>query len=399
MSERRERGRVVVFLVLIALGVAASVYLLRRGGGGEGNALSRSGHGWYGLNALAKAQGVEVELMEDLAQASTLNASSDVLLIAFPTVALPDESFRREVARFVRNGGHLIVGYSGAPFGFAERGLLAEWGIHLEGRQDTRSLLPWRWRRESMNRQAAAADAADGDDPQGRPSLYVPVLRQGPDRIYDLSERSQDGRGSETSTWFVDDEGETVVLATELASGGSIVVVPTGAFSNARLPSAGNLSLALSLLARRGDGPGDRGEQRAARWVFAHGLHQVQIHTQEASGAARLGIRTVILQTLLLYGLIVWVLAYPMARPWPETGERSGSHRDFLRGLGALHDRLGHHSDAGARLLERWRRLRPSDPKTQSMSEETQTREAFLERARALSLDPPADPPTNRNTT
>jgi hypothetical protein len=128
-----------------------------------------------------------------------------------------------------------------------------------------------------------------------------------------------------------------------------VFVLPAAAFSNARLGHPGNAdfleSLALAL------GP---------EWAFDemhHGL--LPAAPPEETKAALRAMDAFLLQLAFVYALAVLAVSRRFGPAWDDPPAVTGSTVSFLRGVGALHHRHGHHREAAALLLARSRQLDP----------------------------------------
>jgi hypothetical protein len=127
---------------------------------------------------------------------------------------------------------------------------------------------------------------------------------------------------------------------------GRIWILPTDALANARLANPGNADLLETLRQRLGD-----------RWTFDEYHHGLA--GRRAVESAELGrtLDLILLHLAVLYVVALLTLSRRFGPAWSEPPVVTGSAGSFLLGLGALHNRLGHHAEAALRLLERTREL------------------------------------------
>jgi hypothetical protein len=147
---------------------------------------------------------------------------------------------------------------------------------------------------------------------------------------------------------FRDGEGRPAVFSyTRWA--GRVVVLPASALSNARLTEEGNGDLLESLVTAFG-----------SEWAFDEFHHGLVSPADVATGtAATRALDVVLLQLAFVYALAVLAVSHRFGPAWSEPVVVAGSAASFLRGVGALHHRLGHHRDAARLLVERARQMHP----------------------------------------
>jgi hypothetical protein len=126
------------------------------------------------------------------------------------------------------------------------------------------------------------------------------------------------------------------------------VLLPADALANARLANPGNADLAETLIGWLGK-----------HWTFDEFHHGLVDPAAAAGVAPPLAYDLFAAHLVVLYLLAVAALARRFGPAWREPAVRAGSAGAFLLGLGRLHDRLGHHSQAAQRLLARARELQP----------------------------------------
>jgi hypothetical protein len=152
--------------------------------------------------------------------------------------------------------------------------------------------------------------------------------------------------GSGARVLYAGPSGEPVVALLPRL-GGRVLVLPADALANARLELPGNADLLEALLRNLG-----------RRWAFDeyhHGLVTGEGGSRELGRAADL----LLAHLVLLYLLAALALVRRQGPAWQEAAPLGGSAAAFLRGLGALHHRLGHHREAARLLLRRARELDP----------------------------------------
>jgi hypothetical protein len=143
----------------------------------------------------------------------------------------------------------------------------------------------------------------------------------------------RDGKGAPTA--FVFPRGR-----------GHVSAFPAEAFSNARLGEPGNADFLEMLRQRLGE-----------RWAFDEFHHGLRAPlTPSETGPQRI-LLLYLLQVGFVYVLGLVAVARRFGPAWSEPLMASGSAATFLVGLGAFHNRLGHHREAAPLLLSRAREL------------------------------------------
>jgi hypothetical protein len=244
-----------------------------------------------------------------------------VLVLVFPWTSLPTGDLDDAIDAHLARGGDLVLAYSGEESG-AER-LIGWWHWHGVGKVP---LAPWRWR-AFMHREWRLQPAARGAQPV---RVWAP--------------RGLPEMGPGARVLFNSPQGLPAV-AVFRHHGGRVVMLPADALTNSRLGEAGNADLLEALLLNLGP-----------RWAFDE-YHHGLVTTD--AGNAGLG-RTadlLLAHLILLYLLGVLALARRQGPAWHEPAAVGGSAATFLRGLAALHHRLGHHHEAALLLLRRAREL------------------------------------------
>jgi hypothetical protein len=341
--------------LLAAAGVlaAAMIWIAAAGEGGRGSALSRGPEGWLAARRYLESRGAEVRLLDAPPAADRAAEPEGVLVEVFPWSA-PVPAGRRAsaLARRLAAGGDLVIAYSGG-YDPREDRVLEALGIGLVAVRDEPPLGPLAWRRDARlswrlmpetGIEPGAADSAPAPEPgaaAGTAVVALPAPRWAP------------RAPAEAEVLYRSPDGTPLVFALERTSGGKrarLAVLPAAALANAGLAGAGNADLLEGLLAAFG-----------RRWAFdesAHGLAAPGAGDPDAERAGR-AFDLVLAHLALLYLLAVAALARRFGPAWREPPVATGSTAAFLLRLGALHHRLGHHRDAAARLVERWRELHP----------------------------------------
>lgn len=300
------------------------------------SALSRRPDGLLAARRVLEAGGASVTLLDR--EAVGLPDAS-VLLVAFPW-RRGGSSLSSPVAReHLKRGGTLVLAYSpgrglpgGGPAQGAESALLADLGVATRRLRGDPPLAPAAWRRFVDEEWTVAAARAGEGTPRtaaiNAPS-WVPVPPRGAVPL------------------LVGPE-ETVVAFAFRQQRGTVAVVPAELLANRRLAEPASADLLETLRRSFGDA-----------W-FVDELHQGLVGAGVLAAAAiGPGFGLLVGQLALLYALAVVALGTRLGAPWRERPPAAGSSAGYLRGLGALHDRLGHHAAAARLLVSRAQELAP----------------------------------------
>jgi hypothetical protein len=319
VSNRRWVGAAAAFVVVVL-----SFLFLTGGGPGRGSSASRRADGWLGARLYLQARGARVSsITEPLLQfvERELPGRPGVLVVIFPLQVTSVADLDAAVTAHLDRGGDVVLGYSTG--GEGGEGALALWRWSEPARVP---LLPWHWR--SFNHREWSLR------PASPRSGRLPVTVWAP--------RGVPLPGVVARTLFAAPDGRPAISIFRQRRG-RVVILPADALSNGRLLEGGNADLLEALFQTLGP-----------RWQFdeySHGLQTV------SSGDARLGLTADLLlaHLALFYLLGVWALGRRQGPPWTTTAPMGGSAASFLLGLGALHERLGHHREAAVLLLRRVR--------------------------------------------
>jgi hypothetical protein len=323
------RGEVLGLVVLVAVVVLAVWSLSGSTQGGAGSALSRSGAGWLAARAYLEAQGTDVQLLDrPLADYH----DGGVLVLAFPWQRYDGSRLADALARHLRAGGDVVFAFAGQEALRAEAieaGVAEGLGLGWHTASERPPLNPLRWREYAGQEWDLVPEPSLG----AAGTLRVRALRAWPE----MPEGGQ--------ALFRDPAGRPVVF-TYASSGGRVVALPAEVLCNARL--AGSADLLETLRVHLGD-----------RWTFDEIHHGLFAAASPGAQVPRRMLDLWLLHLAVLYGLCLWALGRRLGPAWSEPPLAKGSAAAFLLGLGALHQRLGHHGQAAALLVARARELDP----------------------------------------
>ncbi len=354
------------------LGLAGLLALLAAllGGGGLGatsSTLSRGAGGWLAARLYLEARGAGVELRDE---PLTAEVRAGVLVLAFPwqTGLAADEL--EALGQHLRSGGTVVLAYSGEPLELREAQVLEALSLEASDARPVPSLMPTRW--WSYHRQSWLLTPADGwpaappGGPGGRPAapareLVAPAFRQAPEAPEGARVLYRGG------------EGDLPLVFDYPLHRGRVVALPSGLFANAWLREAGNADFLETLLAWLGP-----------EWSFDEYHHGLASGASSAP-ASRFAWDLLMLHLAVIYLLGLVTLGRRFGPVWREAPVTAGSTASFLRHLGALHHRLGHHPQAATRMVEHARSL---DPKLTLAAERSSTARdgrGLVELGRAIS--------------
>lgn len=293
----------------------------------DASVLSRGSGGWRAAYRYLEARGGRLALLDDEPAAT----DRGVLVVAFPWQSFTFDDPARWVRGHLQRGGTLVFAYAGRGSDGAESAVAEALDVSWEERERP-PLNPFRWREYASEESSLVPDPIPASGPR-------------PGRIAALGRRPLAPNGA---TILVRDERGRP-LAFEFARGrGRVVAVPAGAFSNARVGQPGNANLLETL--RRNIGPD---------WSFDEFHHGLRPPPAPYEAGPQRVLLLYLLQLAFVYVVVVFAIARRFGPAWDEPAVASGSAASFLRGLGTLHHRLGHHREAARLLVARARELDP----------------------------------------
>lgn len=326
----RER---VALAVLAAACVGLTALLVGRGGGGAGSAQSRGAGGWAAARLYLEARQTPVALL-DRPLAESLGAPR-VLALVFPWQRWELEGLRPVLMRHLQAGGDIVFAYSGSRAHPAGEARAADaLGLRETSLRPDPPLGPLAWRAYASTEWELRAP---GDADASR-AIRVRAFAHGFEPP------------AEATTLLADAEGRALAFAFPHLRG-RVVVLPAVLLSNAGLasPAAADLLETLRL-------------GLAGAWAFDEYHHGLTAAVTPATRGSRRVFDLWLLHLAVVYLLALLALARPFGPVWSDPPVRSGSAATFLRGLGAVHRRLGHDREAAALLVARAHELDPRTP-------------------------------------
>ena len=322
MSERRllAAGAVVTLLM-----VAAAALLLGTESPADASSLSRTAAGWLAARRYLEEMGTRVALVDhDLDEP----VGTGVLVLAFPWQRAAMDDVHEAVARQLRQGGSVLIAYTDRAEPVQSR-LLETLGLGWEERRPRPPRRPRRWRAYAAEEWVLSAPA------EGARAVRVAARRDAPQPPGAATVLLRDAQGRASAFLFPRHRGR-------------VVVVPADVFANGRIANPGNADFLESLRQDLG-GP----------WLFDEYHHGLRAADGPAQTGPQRALLLYVLQVALVYALCAFAVARRFGPAWREEAVTGGSAAVFLVGLGALHDRLGHHRDASRLLLARAQELDP----------------------------------------
>jgi hypothetical protein len=329
------RNRMVIGASLFLLLCIGLVLLLSRPGEARGSVLSRSPNGWLAARRYLEARGTRVKLLDGPLEGF---AGKGVLVSAFPWQGGLSAGFLADTGdqleEHLRRGGDLVLAYSGQADNPGE--LVAFQGLGLPLEEARKVVLnPIRWRR--FAREEWDLMPSGGPSTESGPPVRIWAPRWAPRWEGELPKQAQ---------VLLRSPGGHPAAVMLPRYRGRIWLLPADALANARLGNPGNADLLETLRQRLGED-----------WTFDEYHHGLA--ARRPVEAAELGrtLDLILLHLSLLYVVALLTLSRRFGPAWSEPPVVTGSAGSFLLGLGALHNRLGHHAEAARRLLERAREL------------------------------------------
>ncbi|HEY8149349.1 MAG TPA: DUF4350 domain-containing protein [Vicinamibacteria bacterium] len=343
-----ERHLLTVGALVTLLMVAAAALLLGTESPADASSLSRTSAGWLAARRYLEEMGTRVALVDhDLDEP----IGTGVLVLAFPWQRAAMDDVGEAVARQLRQGGSVLIAYSDREEPVQSQ-LLESLGLSWDERRPRPPRRPRRWRAYAAEEWVLSAEATEGAR-----AVRVAARRHVPQPPVAATVLLRDAQGRAAAFLFPRRRGR-------------VVVVPADAFANGRIANPGNADFLESLRQDLG-GP----------WLFDEYHHGLRAAAGPAQTGPQRALLLYVLQVALVYALCAFAVVRRFGPAWREEAVTGGSAAVFLVGLGALHDRLGHHRDAGRLLVARAQEL---DPRVRLAATEAGDGKALLALARRV---------------
>lgn len=318
-------NRLVIGSALFVLVCIGLTIFLSRPGEARGSVLSRGPNGWLAARKYLEARGARVKLLDEPLDGFK---GRGVLVSSFPWQTGVTAEAGEQIEAHLRRGGNVLLAYSGELGNGGE--MVAFEGLGLRLGETRRAVLnPLRWRqfaREEWDLRPAG-DLAGGESVRVWAPRWTPAM---PNEERVILRSPKGGPAG------------AVLKRYE----GRLWLVPADALANSRLANPGNADFLETLRRRLGDD-----------WTFDEYHHGLASPRPVESAALGRTLDLILLHLAVLYVVALLTLSRRFGPAWSEPPVVTGSAGSFLLGLGALHNRLGHHAGAAARLLERAREL------------------------------------------
>jgi hypothetical protein len=326
---------ILLLVVLVAL-------LLAEQGAAFGSSLSRGGGGWLAARAYLEDSERQIELIDRPLELVELDKASTLFLVMPWARPMSDEGLAA-LNTHLHRGGSVVFAFAEMKSP-GEKSLLPalslEPSLALRRRPPLEPRSWWRFQKERF------ALSPEPTSPVQRP-LEAAAFPLGPTappeaRVFFRHEGPTD----------VDDpkSGSTAypVIFSYTLHKGQVLVLPAALLSNREIQQAGNADL-LEWINATFTGP----------ILFDEYHHGLVDPTVVPDSETRFSWDFFIFQCLLIYAVALWHLGRPFGPTWREKRPTYGSVAAYLKQLGVLHHRLGHHSAAGKLLIERATALDP----------------------------------------
>jgi len=345
-----ERNILVGALALTVLMMVAGGLLLGSEASADASSLSRTSAGWLAARRYLEEMGTHVVLVDhDLDEP----VGAGVLVLAFPWQNTALDDVDAAVEGQLRRGGSVVIAYADRSEP-VQSALLASLGLGWDQRRSRPPLWPRAWRAHAREEWTLTAPP-----PATGREVRVSARREVP---------GMPAQG----TVLMRDAQQRAVAFLFPRHRGRVVIVPADVFSNARIGNAGNADF-LETLRRDLGGP----------WLFDEYHHGLRAAMGPAQTGGPRALLLYVLQVGLVYALCAFAVVRRFGPAWREEVVPGSSATIFLVGLGALHDRLGHHREAGRLLVSRAQEL---DPRVRLAGAEARNGRELLALARRVGL-------------
>ncbi len=360
-------------LAAVLLTVVATLIALYTPGGSGPSALSPGPGGWLAARKYLAARGAEITLLDhQLGEEPGDTDASAVLVTGFPWSSAALQADFEPYRAFAQAGATVIIAYSGQIPRGAEKRFFDHFGLAARRARRSSPLGygGWRsWQKERWKLLPGPALGGEIREISLRPPAAVPQASTGAQPWFhaapgNTATAARSAEEPSAGRRLVDDvlEKQGTYLARPLAEeaavifsvpfgDGRMIWLPADVLSNARLGEAGNAGLLESLLAAG-----------AARWSFDEYHHGLRPPGERVTPVPQRVFDLFLVHLLAIYLLAVWFLARRFGPVWREPTAHSGSTAGLLRGMGILHETMGHHRWAGELLIERVQQLDDANP-------------------------------------
>ncbi|MCP4900706.1 MAG: DUF4350 domain-containing protein [bacterium] len=319
--------------IAILIVFAATFTIVVSGGSSAAgpSTLSRGRSGWKGVALWFEAQGRRVQIVDRSFDDVFENQLPSVLVVSFPAAGWYEQKELEAVTEMLRDGACVVYASSNGHPSPAEMQFAEHLGFSTRRAEVNPPLLPWEWYRWAQQvEQLSPVQPWPGEVVTVPNSEWRMVAPDNATVLYNWS----DG----TPAAWLNQYGN-----------GTVVVVPSAAFSNPFLGDTGNADL-LQSLAQTYPGP----------WFFDELRHGVIHPSAISSSQDSWAIDGLLLHLLVLYGVVILALARRFGPAWQPNRSTGSSTASFLLSMARLHRRLGHHQEAAQLLIARSSQIDPN---------------------------------------
>lgn len=325
-------------LAVLVLGTLLLVWSRSSPRLGLASSLSPSATGWSAVRHYLAARQTPVEIID---QPLSDVASGGTWVLTLPWSRPLSDDDLEALAQHLRQGGDVVLAYSGDGGHLEEELILRQLGLELTPLRSTPPLNPWQWWRY---RSQAWRLLPEGQEP----------VAEGETVGLEMEGITWAPRPSASGRVLYRHGERSLPLIFEIDhQRGRVVLLPRHVLANGRLRTADNLFLLEELRQRL-----------AAPWRFDEFHHGWQRPGEATFSSVGQAWDMFVIHLLVIYGLAVLALIRRLGPPWRQQPVVAGSAADYLRGVGSLHDQLGHHGAAARWMLQRAQDLDPQfDPR------------------------------------
>ena len=329
-------------LLVVGLGTLLLVWVQSRPRLDPASSLSPAASGWLAMRHYLVARQTTVEIIDQpLSQAG--DGGTWVLTLPWSKALVDDDL--QALTEHLHDGGDVLLAYSGDSGYLEEDLILRQLDLELTPLRSTPPLNPWDWwhyRSQAWRLlpEGAETEGAPGDMLDDRPLEGAILEMEG---ITWAPQAPPSAR-----VLYRESERQFPLIFETRQQRGRVVVLPRQVLANGRLRTADNLLLLEQLRQRL-----------ASPWRIDEFHHGWQRPGEVSFSVASQAWDMFVIHLLVIYGLAVLALIRRFGPAWRQRPLVVGSAADYLRGVGSLHDQLGHHGDAARCMVQRARDLDP----------------------------------------
>jgi len=321
---------------VVLVTIAAILLMTRAAPSDEPSSLSRRSGGLMLARRYLEARGLRCAELTGGIGSTPLDGA---YLMAFPASARRQPKEIGVLKGWVRRGGVLVVLYDSARPDPVQRAVFEAFSVATVPVPASHDLNPFRWWRKAGTPWRLRASTGRAPVLISRPRLALVASPR--DTVLLRSPGHNPARTLHHSAPRSGQAGGFVMGLARDSGRGALVVLPTEAFTNGRLLTGANPDL-LEWLRHR----------LPALLTFDERLHG--LGTPPLAAAAGTPMADELLAHLaVIYLLVVLALGRRQGPPWPVETARGRSVGGLLLRFGAVHRRMGHHTEGAQALIRR----------------------------------------------